>query len=385
MNPHTTRHNSVTKAKSSRGALITKRTAKGSWTYRATVEGKDKYFPLGYDRKEALALADQIRGHLMLYPYEEVFKLFKKKAFSKVKDPVPTVGEFWDRYEENTKANGLSETTVKDYKDALKSVYRKVLGTKKVDDFRADKFDFQFWMEYKRLKLANLTDQGKIASCMRTINSKLTKVCALFKQPRIFQGMDISWADEIKDLEKFGGLGQQYRLPSTDLIQKTFDLWGSSTGDMYTLLGLILNFGMRRGEVLHARADWFDMTTEIARIAIFRELDFKPKGGHEGYTQGSKTIAANIINKASSGTYLIENRADKGRSMFKEAVNALREIGWDRQLPLHECRKLFGSYISTTQSIYTSQKFLRHSTVETTNESYADLIVDPKVISLWAA
>jgi len=385
MKSHTTRHKSVTKSRTPRGALITKRTPKGSWTFRTAVNGRDKYFALGYDKNEALALADQIRGHLLLHPFEEVLKMFKKKAFSKTKDPVPTVGKFWDRYEEFTKANGLSATTVKDYKDAFKSIYRKVLGTKKVDDFLVDKFDFQFWMEYKRIQLAPLTDEAKIASRMRTLNSKLTKVCALFKQPKIYDGLDISFSTDIKDLSKFGGLKKQYRLPSTDLIEKTFNLWENSKGDTYMLLGLILHFGLRRSEAFHARSDWFNMTTDVARMSITRELDFRPKGGHEGYTQGDKVVAASLLNKAPKGEYLIEDRADSGRAVFTPVVKALREIGWDRQLPLHECRKLFGSFISTTESIYTSQKYLRHSSVETTNESYSDLITDPKILSLWAA
>ena len=385
MKSRTRRHKSVTKSRTRFGASITKRSTYGTWTYRTQVAGKDRYFPLGHDKAAALELADQIKAHLITHPFQEVLKMFHRKAFSKIKEPIPTVQEFWQKYEDAAVANGLSPLTVKDYKDAFKSVYRKVLKTKKVDDVLCDKFDFHFWMEYKRMKLEGLTDHTKIASCMRTINSKLIKVCALFKRPKVFDGMDISWADEIKDLEKFGGLKQQYKLPSADLIEKTFKLWENSSGDMYTLLGLILHFGLRRKEAFHARAEWFEMTDDFARMRIERELDFMPKGGHEGFTQGNKAIAANILNKASGDVYLIKNRADYGRAAFKPIIAALREIGWERSKPLHECRKLFGSYITATKSIYISQKFLRHSTVETTNESYSDIIVDPKILNFWAA
>lgn len=382
MKSHTTSHKVAT---SSRKTKIYKRSTHGGWTYKTMKEGKVRYFPLGLDKKSALDLADTIRAKLMIEPFSEVQKQFQKKSFQKIKDPVPTVGQFWDTYKDNAIANGLARSSIRDYDCAFKSVFRKVLGTKKVDDVPVDRLNFQFWMEYKRIKLKPLSDQGEIASCQRTINSKLTKIKALMKQPRIYEGFDLSWYDEIEELEKFSGLKQKYRLPSTDLIQKTFKLWENSSGDLNILLGLILHFGLRRNEAFHARSDWFDMTTDIARVSIVRELDFKPKGGHEGYTQGSKTIAAGILNKAKSGTYLISNRADYGRAVFEPAVEALRLIGWDRNLPLHECRKLFGSYISTTKSIYTSQKFLRHSSVETTNESYSDLITDPKILRLWAA
>tara|TARA_R110002012_G_scaffold320756_1_gene545413 strand:+ start:1366 stop:2544 length:1179 start_codon:yes stop_codon:yes gene_type:complete len=382
MKSHTTSHKVAT---SSRKTRIYKRSERGGWNYKAKVEGKVRYFPLGLDRKAALDLADQIRGHLMLHPFEEVQKMFQKKAFAKVKDPVPTLGKLWELYESFAISNCLSKNTIKDYKDAIYSVFRKVLGTRDVDTFLVNKLDFHFWMEYKRLKLEKLTDQGKIASCMRTINSKIAKISALGKQPKVYEGWDIGFFKEVKDFDKFTGLGQQYKLPATALIERTFELWENSTGDMYTLLGLVLHFGLRRNEAFHARADWFNMTSDIARITVERELDFRPKGGHEGFTQGSKAVAASILNKASGGVYLIKTRADAGRTLYDPTLDALRKIGWDRNLPLHECRKLFASFISTTVSVYTSQKFMRHASVETTSKSYSDLITDPKILDFWKA
>ena len=70
------------------------------------------------------------------------------------------------------------------------------------------------------------------------------------------------------------------------------------------------------------------MTDDVARLRVERELDFMPKGGHEGFLQGNKVVAANIINKAPNGVYLIENRADYGRAVFSPAIASLREIGW---------------------------------------------------------
>jgi len=66
-------------------------------------------------------------------------------------------------------------------------------------------------------------------------------------------------------------------------------------------------------------------------------------------------------------------------------IKQLRSIGWDRKNPLHELRKLFGSYIATTEGIYMSQKFLRHADASTTNDSYADIMANDKIKKLWAA
>ena len=154
---------------------------------------------------------------------------------------------------------------------------------------------------------------------------------------------------------------------------------------MHTLIGIALHFGLRRTEILHMRRSWFDLSGDKARINVVAELDFKPKGGHEGLTMGSKSVAKAILNKASGDDYLIKDRADKGRPAFDATLKVLREIGWERASPLHELRKLFGSYVASTESLYISQKFLRHADASTTNESYADAIVDDKVKNLWVA
>ena len=100
---------------------------------------------------------------------------------------------------------------------------------------------------------------------------------------------------------------------------------------------------------------------------------------------GAAPNAKAILNKSAGDDYLIKHRANQGLSIFKKCLNELRAIGWDRTNPLHELRKLFGSYIASTESIYISQKFLRHADASTTNDSYADAIIDDKIKNLWVA
>ena len=100
---------------------------------------------------------------------------------------------------------------------------------------------------------------------------------------------------------------------------------------------------------------------------------------------GDKLSTKRILNKASGDDYLIKNRADSGRPVFEDVLELLRDIGWDRLSPLHELRKFFGSYVSTTESLYTSQKWCRHADSSTTDKFYSDLIEDKKILKLWAA
>ena len=174
-------------------------------------------------------------------------------------------------------------------------------------------------------------------------------------------------------------------LPAEDLIEKTFTLFAESEGDIFTMLGLSLHFGLRRNEAFHCRREWFDLDGDRARITVAADRDFRPKGGHEGFTLGSKAIAKSILNKASGDDLLITTRADYGRVLFDDLIKKLRAVGWERSSPLHELRKLFGSYVATTEGIYISQKFLRHADASTTNDSYADVMANDKIKALWAA
>lgn len=386
MKPHTTSHKSGTlKASSSKGTRIYKRRAGGTWTYKTAIGGKVRYFPLGLDRKEALELADTIRGHAMLYPIKEVLEMFQKKQFAKSKVPSPRLSDVVQILEDSRVSSGMSKTTLKSYLDNLRKFARVVTGEKEVSEFDLGTITDVMIRKFKTDLLKDIKDEGLIQSRKRTINSNIRQLKALFSRPALFEAYDMDFVEVIRSQEFFKGMKKLYRLPPLDLIQKTFDLWPTTEGDVHTLIGIALHFGLRRTEILHLRRSWFDLSGDKARINVVAELDFKPKGGHEGLTMGSKSVAKAILNKASGDDYLIKDRADSGRPAFDETLKLLRKIGWKRASPLHELRKLFGSYIASTESLYISQKFLRHADASTTNDSYADAIVDDTVKNLWAA
>lgn len=371
-------------AKSRVGTRIYRKNANSVFFYRPMVDGKQYYFPLGHDKRQALDLADKIRAAKTLHPIKEVIEMFNRKRFQAEKDPTPKVSDVEKRLRDNQAALGLAKKTVKDYMDNLKRVIRVVTNRKDVDDFDCGELNESFINGYKTLALHGLTDEGSIQSRKRTINAKLRATKAIFNH-KIFDGFSVDFNESLQEADFFKKLGKQYKLPPMDLIQKTFDLWHTTNGDVHTLMGLSLIFGLRRNEVYHARRSWFNLEGDKARVNIEAEKKFKPKGGHEGHSMGNKALTKRILNKASGDDYLIKNRADNGRPVYSEALELLRGIGWDRPSPLHELRKLFGSYVSTTESLYTSQKYCRHADSKTTSESYSDLIEDKKVIACWAA
>lgn len=355
------------------------------WTYKSQVGGKSTYFPLGLDKTEALALADKIRANLMLHPLEDVKKMFQKKVFARERPDPPTLGQIIKTLEKNQLALGLKDTTIDSYIVAIRSIIKRVLGVKdkeKVKDFDMSKITYDFIKKYKRIQLESLQDATMVKSRKRSINSRLRNVKA-FLGHDIFRDYDMSFTKYFEEENFYTKVKKQYRLPKLDLIEDTFELWSNLDGDQYIALGLALNFGLRRSEVLHCRRDWFGLRGKKARIDIYADRKFDPKG-FEGFTQGSKQVAKLILNQADTD-YLLHNRADSGRPVFDKVLAKLRSIGWDRQCPLHECRKLFGSYIASTENLFISQKFLRHSDAQTTSESYADALTDDQTIKLWAA
>ena len=109
------------------------------------------------------------------------------------------------------------------------------------------------------------------------------------------------------------------------------------------------------------------------------------KGGEDGYAHGLEKAGRKLLENSEGFDYLIQRRGDIRRSL-DPFMKDMRGIGWDSyQKPLHECRKLYGSFLATTENLYVAQRNLRHASPMTTNNFYADLMADEEVSALWAA
>tara|TARA_R100000152_G_C6782121_1_gene218526 strand:+ start:9582 stop:10748 length:1167 start_codon:yes stop_codon:yes gene_type:complete len=375
------------------GTTIFRRTEKGTWSYATKRNGKHYLFPLGYDLDEAKKEADRIRGMLMVEDPEVVRKQFCRKIMSRKNLPIPTIGEVLDVIRESKNVKDWKVSTVRDYVGAVGSIPRVALNTprEKVLNMPADILTPELIETYKERKLDGIVDQGHRKSVMRTINGNIRALKAVFSpgMELRFKHYDISWAMPLRDEGFYGGLKKYYKFPPSEMVTAVFDLCETLEGDEKTALSLALYFGLRRGEIYHCRRAWFDTRNSMCRLDIAAELDFTPKGGHEGMTVGDEARGKKILNEAVGEDYLLGYRKDNGRKLFEGIIKKLHSVGFTvengRPLPMHEMRKLFGSYIATTQSLYVAQKYLRHADASTTDEAYADLIVDKDVLQMWAA
>lgn len=363
------------------------------WSFRVTISRKSYYFNLGKDLATAKSMADEIDAFLVFNSIEDALEKYSpnrrgnRRQVSVTSEP--TLGDVVDFIELQAKVLDIDKRTIQCYRRAL---YRLTL----LDDEKASKLQLSSLTkdqltEFKEHHLSGITDQIKINAKKRTLNSVLRNAKSIFSKHTL-EAFPRQWnMGSIKDLKKepfFRRVTKAYILPSEDLMQKTFDLYDSYVGtdpDSQVILGLALHFGLRRAEIVASRRSWVSIDTERAIISVKHESDFKPKGGKEGYTAGKVSVGESILQNAGGFETLIVDSARKAERPMQKVTADLREIGWTRAAPLHECRKLYGSYLASTQGLYVAQSYLRHSNPSVTSQYYASLMPTQKMKDLWVA
>ena len=373
-----------------RGNRIYKKTPTAKrWMCMKQVGGKRYYFPLSPMVSESKKMADEIDAFCMVHPIEEVVSHFRPNGRKLGGKTVPMITEIMERFKSLAPIDiGISDETVKSYLVAIRSIAVKGTG-KQLDTICLSDLNDLVISEYKRQRLDGIVGEEKIKSAKRSINSQIQCAKSIFSKDamKMYPDWDVSNAEVLLSATKFKRVKKTYRLPPPELVLKTFELLESYEDrkpELYIALALALCFGLRRNEVLNSRRDWFEESKDgITRIGVFTEREFLVKADEDGYASGSSVIADKILSQSKSFDYLLSSRSP--RTSFDPLLKDLRSIGWDREKPLHECRKLYGSYLASTKSLYHAQKNLRHASAMTTNDFYTDLMDDSSILNLWVA
>ena len=376
--------------RTSRGnRIFKKQSSSKGWTFMKQVNGRRYYFPLGRVISDAKTLADQIDAYALLNPIKDVVKKFRPNGL-RVGDTRlqhATVGDIAKRYEALAPSEcGVEPSTIKTYLSVFRKIVREATG-RDPEKFYISDFTPALLSEFKRKRLEGVDCHDKRISVKRTINSSISQVQGVFskKALKLYRDFDVSAVVEtLADFSPYEKVGVKYRLPSKELVIRTHELLDSyDSPEQFVPLALALHFGLRRQEIIHSKRSWFQEHRDGYRIAVFTEDSFRVKAGEDGYAFGSSVIAEKILNMSDSFDYLIPLR--NSRSRLKGLVRDLRSIGWDRRLPLHECRKLYGSFWASKENLFFAQKTLRHASPLTTNDYYADLIDEEGLLDLWSA
>lgn len=364
-----------------------------NWSFRVVVYAKSHYFNLGKDLQVAKTMADEIDAYLVFNSIEDALDKYspkrkgKKKAINESLEP--TLGDIIAFIELQAPVLDIDNRTIQCYR---RSLYRLTLlkdeeaATKPLSFLTKDRLT-----KYKEHHLLGITDKVEINSKKRTINSVFRNAKSIFSDHAMEafpSKWDISGINDLKKEPFFRRVAKTYILPSIDLVEKTFELYEKyidAHPDKQVILGLALFFGLRRAEIAACRRSWVALDSDKAVVSIKHESDFKPKGGKEGYTAGRLSVAESILKNSLGFDKLIKDSARKAERPLQEVIHDLREIGWTRAAPLHECRKLYGSYLASTQGLYVAQSYLRHSNPSVTSQYYASLMPTKKMTDLWVA
>jgi integrase len=375
-----------------RGNRVFKKTPTSRrWMFMKQVNGKRFYFPLSPVLSDSKTMADEIDAHCLVHPIENVVAQFRpngRKVLGERKT-VPMLTDIMDRYKSLAPTDiGVTSETVKSYLVAIKSIMVKGTG-KRLDTICLSDLNDLVISEYKKQRLEGVVGEEKIKSAKRSINSQIQCAKSLFSKDalKMYPDWDISKSEVLLNATKFKRVKKVYRLPAPSLVSKTFALLDSYEDvepDRFIALALALHFGLRRNEILNSRRDWVNLNKKgLSQVSVYTERDFLVKSGEDGDASGSTAIASKILEQSKSFDYLLSTRSP--RTAFDPLLKDLRAIGWDREKPMHECRKLYGSYLASTESLYYAQKNLRHASAMTTNDFYTDLMDDSSIINLWVA
>ena len=378
-------HRNGTSFHTKRGNRVFKKTENSkSWIFEKVINRRRYQFRLGKHLPTAKSLADEIDAYMITNSVEDAVLKYKKGVSDPINGKIPLIGDIVERYRLTAPSDlGVQKESAKVYCNSLLHIIDKHKSLLDLNDGVIS--------EYKKSRLEGVDDEDDIKARKRSINSVLRNAKSLFGKEAmgLYKDWNMEGIAPLMGASSFKRVRKIYRLPPSDLVNRTFELCDryESEGDTdyHIVLNLALNFGLRRNEIFNSRRAWVEIPDEgPARVGVFSERSFHVKSGEDGYAFGSAVSARKLLELSEGFDYLVSSR--NPRTCLDPVVSDLRGIGWgDKCKPLHECRKLYGSYLATTQSLYYAQKSLRHASAMTTNDFYADLMTDDGVISLWGA
>jgi len=354
---------------------------KRGYRYRAFKHNRQVYFPLGNDRNTAMKLADEIRDYLVTHSIESAKDKFHPGRH-RVSQAECTFAEWRQFLRTDFCARlGLSPRTI----DSYVSGVRRILNHAGVDLENFNLLDLRpEWLEsYKSHVVRVARDAEEAESKKRGFNSVLMQVKALTTpeshEAHEARGWTLHWGDEVRAVRPYRRCKKIWVQPAESQIKDTHDFVEASNGDFYVACAFALHAGLRRNEIAHVSRDWIQRVGNENRVWVVPAGDFKQKGT-AGYTVISDKALERIEQKSltSDGRFL--SRAS-GRQ-FQNLINILRTVNPSRS-PLHDLRRLFGTYLANRHDLWRAQQYLRHGNPQTTWDSYANSLLSEEAMGWW--
>lgn len=197
-------------------------------------------------------------------------------------------------------------------------------------------------------------------------------------------------------LEEFVNAGQihrftrlpriEYNPPAEKIIADTLKAWAElEERNLFLAIGLELAFGLRVGEVVQARPNWF--STRHNYPVLDGEAAVKNKTGRvqvralDPYytTLRTKALAREWLKfDATQSEFTLPlitgSPTYRDDGLEREVSDFLRTHGWNTQKTNHALRAYAGSQVAMRYGIYEAQTWLRHSSVKVTEQHYSHFV-----------
>lgn len=380
--------------------------------------GHRYYFPLGYEKKEALEkwthILMKIKSKQFLF--EEILEEHKRgyvlqKAEKPDKRPKKistldiTIGDHLNFVWANKASFDMKLKTLQDYEACLIRLVGVGMAQREgSDDPTAviskhakerirrkplSRLSLLLVESYKQSALDVADEEGRSEkSAKRSANSYIRQAKALFSKKirNLAKASGIKLPDltDFLDSNGYSGVKVRYQLPNDALIKKTFehlaDPGKAPPRDVYVAILLALFAGARKSEVIRARPAWLTEANKKPGIDLKETKNGLPRF----VPLPSRVFSWLRRNTPPENAYFIQGTKTYRTADVYKAANAwLRGLGWDRGKHFHELRKLFGSMIATTEGMEKAKNLLDHESIRTTEEHYANTTMGPGIVALW--
>jgi len=358
---------------------------KTGYRYRAYKHNKAVYFPLGMDKGDALKLADDIRNFLKFHSVEDARLRFHPDY--KVKDDGNVVT--WRMFSKYVRSSlrsvmGWSKATVDSYLTSFAKVIKFGSRLQNIDKFNVREFDARWLRDLKVHTLSLAEDEEDEFAKKRTYNATLRCIKSLFADEAVECFGDKRWffafVDEVRGMAAYKRVKKVWVAPDENQIHAVHKFVANLEGDQYVAAALALYSGLRLKEILFAERTWIQRAGSELRMWVAPCKGFTPKG-KVGYTCIDPTILCRINDNASTttGRFLPDRGKLKTLDELREVLRAVLPVA----KPIHELRRLFGTYVTNRFDLWRAQQYLRHESPQTTFDSYADSILSEGTMQLW--
>lgn len=381
-----------------------------SWYWTKMVAGQVATFPLGYNKREAEKLAEEIASFISIptntldmaearYNPRKAARANKVATFTDILEAygnaLPIIGR---------KGKAVSASTFKGYRSFLATMLRKVEAFREGKEFKSffgqNNVDYSPWfdqpidlltakfvMDFKLCSMPPAPEGEDEPDEEEALVAKISADTALRCARALFSKQALRYYREVKlnlpDLSgfmaepDFGAKKYFQILPPeviVNIVRASIALRDSDE-DAYRAYLLTMHCGLRRGEAEAFKLSWM-RDEDRPTLYVTVRGKFNPKHGH-----GRRVIIETWVADALKQLGPVRDAASLDR--LNDWVKGLipKEHGVGK--PLHELRKCWVSCKAKTDGIHAAATQAGHKDVKVTTTHYADNQMPDRLIALW--